>query len=367
MGQFPWELVNLGMRHFIWELGNLGITQVIRELGPNPHSQGSLGSSPSTNPCPSPFPGIPGKLSKHQSLSFPIPRDPWEALQAPIPVLPHSQGSLGSSPSTNPYPSPFPGIPGKLSKHQSLSFPVPRDLWEALQAPIPVLPHSQGSLGSSPSTNPHSQGSLGSSPSTNPHSQGSLGSSPSTNPHSQGSLGSSPGTNPCPSPFPGISGKLSKHQSLSFPIPRDLWEALPAPIPVHPHSQGSLGSSPSTNPCPSPFPGISGKLSKRGLCLTLSTSYEGSHLDSFHLELLLRPEVRIQRHSIPAFIPLEQLSRRFLATDLRRFLALLSQHLEGYSGRRFQADQLQSRLPPPRSAFPTGSKELRSGIPSATS
>ncbi|XP_051667229.1 centromere protein O isoform X4 [Manacus candei] len=142
----------------------------------------------------------------------------------------------------------------------------------------------------------------------------------------------------------GISGKLSKHQSLSFPIPRDLWEALPAPIPVHPHSQGSLGSSPSTNPCPSPFPGISGKLSKRGLCLTLSTSYEGSHLDSFHLELLLRPEVRIQRHSIPAFIPLEQLSRRFLATDLRRFLALLSQHLEGYSGRRFQADQLQERF-----------------------
>ncbi|XP_051667245.1 centromere protein O isoform X6 [Manacus candei] len=90
--------------------------------------------------------------------------------------------------------------------------------------------------------------------------------------------------------------------------------------------------------------GISGKLSKRGLCLTLSTSYEGSHLDSFHLELLLRPEVRIQRHSIPAFIPLEQLSRRFLATDLRRFLALLSQHLEGYSGRRFQADQLQERF-----------------------
>ncbi|XP_039239375.1 centromere protein O [Pipra filicauda] len=90
--------------------------------------------------------------------------------------------------------------------------------------------------------------------------------------------------------------------------------------------------------------GISGKLSKRGLCLTLSTSYEGSHLDSFHLELLLRPEVRIQRHSIPAFIPLEQLSRRFLATDLRRFLALLSQHLEGYSSRRFQADQLQERF-----------------------
>ncbi|NXM26930.1 CENPO protein, partial [Oxyruncus cristatus] len=90
--------------------------------------------------------------------------------------------------------------------------------------------------------------------------------------------------------------------------------------------------------------GISGKLSRRGVCLTLSTSYDGSLLDSFHLELLLRPEVRIQRHSIPAFIPLEQLSRRFLPTDLRRFLALLSQHLDAFAGRRFQADQFQERF-----------------------
>ncbi|NWS10102.1 CENPO protein, partial [Pachyramphus minor] len=90
--------------------------------------------------------------------------------------------------------------------------------------------------------------------------------------------------------------------------------------------------------------GISGKLSKRGVCLTLSTSYEGSHLDSFHLELLARPELRIQRHSIPPFIPLEQLSRRFLPTDLRRFLALLSQHLNAYVGRRFQAEQFQERF-----------------------
>ncbi|NXG21291.1 CENPO protein, partial [Grallaria varia] len=90
--------------------------------------------------------------------------------------------------------------------------------------------------------------------------------------------------------------------------------------------------------------GISGKLSKRSVCFTFSTAYENSRLDSFHLELLLRPQVRIQRHSIPAFIPLEPLSREFLLTDLRRFLALLSQHLNGYVGRRFQAEQLQERF-----------------------
>ncbi|XP_050169334.1 centromere protein O [Myiozetetes cayanensis] len=90
--------------------------------------------------------------------------------------------------------------------------------------------------------------------------------------------------------------------------------------------------------------GISGKLSKRGVFLTLSTSYENSQLDSFHLELQALPELRIQRHSIPAFIPLERLSREFLPRDLRRFLGLLCQHLNGFVGRRFQAEQFQERF-----------------------
>ncbi|NXM65535.1 CENPO protein, partial [Serilophus lunatus] len=87
--------------------------------------------------------------------------------------------------------------------------------------------------------------------------------------------------------------------------------------------------------------GLSGKRGRRGLCLTLGTAYEGSQLESFHLELLPGPEPRIHRHSIPPFIPLERLSRRFLHSDLREFLAQLSQHLNAFVGRRFQAEQLQ--------------------------
>ncbi|NXM05421.1 CENPO protein, partial [Tyrannus savana] len=55
-------------------------------------------------------------------------------------------------------------------------------------------------------------------------------------------------------------------------------------------------------------------------------------------------ELRIQRHSIPAFIPLERLSREFLPRDLRRFLDLLCQHLNGFVARRFQAEQFQERF-----------------------
>ncbi|XP_027766682.1 centromere protein O [Empidonax traillii] len=90
--------------------------------------------------------------------------------------------------------------------------------------------------------------------------------------------------------------------------------------------------------------GISGKLSKQGIVLTLSTSYENSQLDSFHLELRAHPQLRIHRHSIPAFIPLERLSREFLPGNLRLFLDLLSRHLNGFVGRKFQAEQFQERF-----------------------
>ncbi|XP_068265096.1 centromere protein O isoform X1 [Nyctibius grandis] len=91
--------------------------------------------------------------------------------------------------------------------------------------------------------------------------------------------------------------------------------------------------------------GISGKLTKRGVCFCISTAYEGTYLDSYHLDLLTKPEeVQIHRHSIPIFIPLEQIATKYLQTDIRRFLAVLSDHLNAYVGRRYQADQLQEHF-----------------------
>lgn len=87
--------------------------------------------------------------------------------------------------------------------------------------------------------------------------------------------------------------------------------------------------------------GISGKLTKRGVCFSISTAYEGTYLDSYYLDLLTKPAVRIHRHSVPIFIPLEQISKRYLQTDIRRFLSVLSDHLNAYAGRKYQADQLQ--------------------------
>ncbi|NXT37083.1 CENPO protein, partial [Pelecanoides urinatrix] len=90
--------------------------------------------------------------------------------------------------------------------------------------------------------------------------------------------------------------------------------------------------------------GISGKLTKRGVCFCISTAYEGTYLDSYYLDLLAKPEVQIHRHSVPIFIPLEQIAQKYLQTDIRRFLSVLSDHLNAYVGRRYQADQLQEHF-----------------------
>ncbi|NWU69628.1 CENPO protein, partial [Pterocles burchelli] len=90
--------------------------------------------------------------------------------------------------------------------------------------------------------------------------------------------------------------------------------------------------------------GISSKLTKRGVCFSISTAYEGTYLDSYHLDLLTQPEVRILRHSVPIFIPLEQIAKKYLQTDIRRFMSVLSDHLNAYVGRRYQADQLQEHF-----------------------
>ncbi|XP_074009664.1 centromere protein O [Numenius arquata] len=90
--------------------------------------------------------------------------------------------------------------------------------------------------------------------------------------------------------------------------------------------------------------GISGKLTKRGVCFCISTAYEGTYLDSYHLDLLTKPEVQIYRHSLPIFIPLQQIAKKYLQTDIRRFLTVLSDHLNAYVGRRYQADQLQEHF-----------------------
>ncbi|XP_056669107.1 centromere protein O isoform X3 [Monodelphis domestica] len=87
--------------------------------------------------------------------------------------------------------------------------------------------------------------------------------------------------------------------------------------------------------------GISGKLTKQGVCVCFSTAFEGNILDSYYVDLIIQEPLKIHRHSIPVFIPLEQIAAKYLQSDFQRFMFSLSEHLNAYSGRKYQADQLQ--------------------------
>lgn len=90
------------------------------------------------------------------------------------------------------------------------------------------------------------------------------------------------------------------------------------------------------------FTGLSGKLTSRGVCVCLRTAFEGNLLESYFVDIVVQKPLRIHHHSVPAFIPLEELSAKYLQTNIRHFLFRLHEYLNAYSGRKYQADRLQN-------------------------
>ncbi|KAM9341521.1 centromere protein O [Symphorus nematophorus] len=75
----------------------------------------------------------------------------------------------------------------------------------------------------------------------------------------------------------------------------------------------------------------------KGVCVSLPTAYDGVFLETYNLEINLKPTLTISRHNIPPFIPLNGLAEQStLQTDIRTFLDTLSQHLNAFAGRKQQ-------------------------------
>ncbi|XP_059209192.1 centromere protein O [Centropristis striata] len=75
----------------------------------------------------------------------------------------------------------------------------------------------------------------------------------------------------------------------------------------------------------------------KGLCVSLATAYEGVYLETYNLELDLKPRLRISRHNLPPFIPLSSLAEQSsMQTDMRTLLDPLSRHLNAFAGRKQQ-------------------------------
>ncbi|XP_043918326.1 centromere protein O [Protopterus annectens] len=90
--------------------------------------------------------------------------------------------------------------------------------------------------------------------------------------------------------------------------------------------------------------GICAKKIPRGVCISISTAFQGIYLEYYYLNVALRQPPVIMNHNIPVFIPLKELEKQHLASNLKQFLSILSQHLNAYACRRYQAEQLQSRF-----------------------
>lgn len=140
----------------------------------------------------------------------------------------------------------------------------------------------------------------------------------------------------------GSDALPSSTQATLFSLVRWSWQRNPSVGNLPSREAAPVWSRSSAEETPSlPSQGISGKLTRRGVCFCLSTAYEGTYLGSYHLDLLVKPQVQIHRHSVPIFIPLEHIAKQYLQTDIRRFLVVLSDHLNAYTARRYQAEQLQ--------------------------
>ncbi|XP_071380558.1 centromere protein O isoform X1 [Centroberyx affinis] len=75
----------------------------------------------------------------------------------------------------------------------------------------------------------------------------------------------------------------------------------------------------------------------KGVCVSLATAYEGVYLDTYNVEIDLTATLRISRHNIPPFFPLNSLAEQSnMQKDIRAFLDDLSQHLNAFAGRKQQ-------------------------------
>nr|XP_020463650.1 centromere protein O isoform X2 [Monopterus albus] len=75
----------------------------------------------------------------------------------------------------------------------------------------------------------------------------------------------------------------------------------------------------------------------KGVCMSLTTAYEGIYLDTYNLEIDLKHKLTITRHNIPPFIPLKDLAKQSnMQTNIRAFLDTLSLHLNAFTGRKQQ-------------------------------
>ncbi|XP_072313955.1 centromere protein O [Eucyclogobius newberryi] len=81
------------------------------------------------------------------------------------------------------------------------------------------------------------------------------------------------------------------------------------------------------------------------LCVSLATAYQGAILETYNVEISVRKTLRIARHDIPPFIPVESLAEETnMQENLRGFLDALGLRLNAFAARKQQLKLIKERL-----------------------
>lgn len=80
------------------------------------------------------------------------------------------------------------------------------------------------------------------------------------------------------------------------------------------------------------------------LAVRLETCFEGRYFDHYHIFLDLdknQEKLKISHHTIPYFIPLDRVQKKYLNTNMKTFIHVASDYLNSFVSRREQLMQLK--------------------------
>ncbi|XP_068747910.1 centromere protein O-like isoform X3 [Montipora capricornis] len=79
-------------------------------------------------------------------------------------------------------------------------------------------------------------------------------------------------------------------------------------------------------------------------CFRCETFFNARYHEPYYIEVDLEDnELKINKHTVPYFIPIDTISQRYLNTDIKKFFMVISEHLNAYVARREQVQLCQEQ------------------------